>query len=238
MSANNLGAWAGGWVTAVYLDFMRLEDLDQVAEIEREAFSMPWPSSAYRRELRTNKNAFYIVARLGTPRNEKLSPSYALLRRPFPFSLIPHPPSVEHYLSQRDLIVGHTGLWRLADQAHITTIAVRQSYRRHGVGELLLTGIFDITYNIGSEAVTLEVRKSNTGAQRLYIKYGFHQVGIRPRYYSDNNEDAIIMWTDALNSESMRTLLAQRRTELAAKLGIPEIPEWLPGARASTEERR
>lgn len=93
-----------------------------------------------------------------------------------------------------NIVVGYGGIWLILDEGHITNIAVDTDYRKMGAGKSLVEGLIDICIegNIGS--MTLEVRESNIDAQSLYKKYGFIEAGIRPRYYSDDNEDAIIMW--------------------------------------------
>lgn len=93
-----------------------------------------------------------------------------------------------------DKIVGYGGMWIILDEGHITNIAVHPDYRGTGIGNLLVEGLIDTAKNEGVGAITLEVRRNNTAAKKLYKKYGFEFAGIRPRYYSDNGEDAIIMW--------------------------------------------
>lgn len=220
-------------MAAVYLDAMRLSDLDDVAMVEREAYSLPWPSSAYRRELRENKNAHYIVARRGEG-SPQPPPPEERERRPFPFSLLPFLVPERRPASPRDAVVGHGGLWKVHDEAHVTTIAVRTTFRGKAIGELLLVGLIEVAYDVHANWITLEVRVSNAVAQSLYRKYGFRQVGVRPRYYSDNNEDAYVMWTDPIMSSEFRALLAQRREELARRLGLSELPAWLAQARVGS----
>lgn len=91
-------------------------------------------------------------------------------------------------------IVGYAGIWFILDEGHITNIAVGNEYRGIGAGNKLVEGLIDLCREKGINNMTLEVRKSNVVAQNLYKKYGFIDFGIRPRYYSDNNEDAVIMW--------------------------------------------
>ena len=93
-----------------------------------------------------------------------------------------------------DKIVGYGGIWFILDEGHITNIAVNRDYRGIGVGNKLICGLIDLCSENDINKMTLEVRKSNIVAQNLYKKYGFIDFGVRPRYYSDNNEDAIIMW--------------------------------------------
>lgn len=113
-----------------------------------------------------------------------------------------------------DTIVGYAGLWLMVDEAHITTFAVLPEHRRRRIGERLLQRLFDIADEMGAEWLTLEVRVSNIGAQRLYEKYGFRRAGVRRRYYSDNNEDALIMWTDRIKDRAVREMLAKLKRAL------------------------
>lgn len=111
-------------------------------------------------------------------------------------------------------IVGYGGIWLMVDEAHITTFAVHPEARRRGIGELLLLRIFDLASELNAQWLTLEVRASNLAAQRLYEKYGFKRAGVRRRYYSDNNEDALIMWTERITEPSVQTLLRDLRGRL------------------------
>jgi len=115
-----------------------------------------------------------------------------------------------------DRVVGFAGIWLMVDEAHITTFAVHPGHRRRGIGERLLLTLLDAAEERHAREATLEVRLSNVAARRLYEKYGFRPVGLRPRYYSDDGEDALIMTTEPLASPAMRERLARRRAELVA----------------------
>ena len=93
-----------------------------------------------------------------------------------------------------DKVVGYGGIWMIVGEGHITNIGVESKYRRLGVGNKILEGLIDISKDMEIISMTLEVRESNIAAQNLYKKYGFTEYGKRPNYYSDDNEDAIIMW--------------------------------------------
>lgn len=180
---------------------MSVDDITQVADIERESFPSMWPQTAYRREL-TNKIARYTV--IAEPRGERPSPPpgvWGTLRR---IAGVSAPSESEHLL-------GFIGIWLMAGDAHIVTVAVRQSHRRMGIGERLLITAIEQAMEFGQEVVTLEVRASNDAARRLYEKYGFNNVGRRVRYYTDNNEDAIIMTTPDLAGEAFRARFADLR---------------------------
>lgn len=94
------------------------------------------------------------------------------------------------------VLIGYGGMWVIVDEAHVTNIAVRADHRGKGLGERLLTELQQTAAYFGASKMTLEVRVSNEIAQRLYRKLGFKPAGIRPAYYSDNNEDALIMWAE------------------------------------------
>lgn len=99
---------------------------------------------------------------------------------------------VEH----QDRLIGYCGLWVIIDEAHITNIAVLPEYRGNKIGELLLRQVMHLSRALGAKSITLEVRISNNRAKRLYEKLGFQEGGIRKNYYTDNNEDAMVMWVN------------------------------------------
>ena len=93
-------------------------------------------------------------------------------------------------------LVGYAGTWHIIDEGHITTIAVKKDYLRNHIGEAIIKQIIDDCYKDGIKYLTLEVRVSNIPAIKLYEKYAFQSLGTRKGYYQDNNEDALIMWTE------------------------------------------
>jgi [ribosomal protein S18]-alanine N-acetyltransferase len=135
-------------------------------------------------------------------------------------------------------VVGYGGMWLMVDEAHITTFAVHPAWRRRRIGERLLLAFLDIAIDRSAHEATLEVRLSNLGARRLYEKYGFRPVGLRPRYYSDDNEDALIMTTEPLAEPRMRERIARLREALDAAPAPdePDAPDDLdaPGGRESS----
>jgi ribosomal-protein-alanine N-acetyltransferase len=152
-------------------------------------------------------------------------------------------------------IVAYAGIWMMVDEAHITTFAVHPRWRRQRIGEQLLLALLDIARERRAREATLEVRLSNLAARRLYEKYGFRPVGIRPRYYSDDNEDALIMTTEALDQPRMADRLARLRAALAdapaptgpvdeadaaidAAGGGPEAPDGAARRRRGAERAR
>ena len=93
-------------------------------------------------------------------------------------------------------LVGYAGCWQILEEVHITNIAVSPDFRRQKIGERLLRQIIDDCYKNKAKYITLEVRVSNNAAIKLYEKYGFKSLGTRKGYYQNNNEDALIMWTE------------------------------------------
>ncbi|MDO9228396.1 MAG: ribosomal protein S18-alanine N-acetyltransferase [Syntrophales bacterium] len=93
-------------------------------------------------------------------------------------------------------VAGYVVYWRVADEMHLHTIAVRKDQRRKRVASFLLREAFRASQSEGARWVTLEVRRTNLPAQNLYEKFGFSVKGVRPRYYSDTGEDALIFWAD------------------------------------------
>jgi ribosomal-protein-alanine N-acetyltransferase len=119
-------------------------------------------------------------------------------------------------------IAGYGGMWLMVDEAHIITFAVHPLWRRQHIGERLLLAMLDVAMDAGAHEATLEVRLSNLPARRLYEKFGFRPVGLRPRYYSDNGEDALIMTTDQLRDPPMRESIARLRAAIdAAPMPVP-----------------
>ncbi len=105
-----------------------------------------------------------------------------------------------HYIiaMQGDNIIGYCGMWLIMEEAHITNVAILPDYRGYNYGEKLMRQMMLIAMVKGIERMTLEVRVSNIVAQKLYEKLGFVVDGRRPRYYSDNQEDALIMWVELI----------------------------------------
>ena len=130
-------------------------------------------------------------------------------------------------------IVAYGGMWLMVDEAHITTFAVHPAWRRQRIGERLLLAFLDLAVGRFAREATLEVRLSNIAARRLYEKYGFRPVGLRPRYYSDDGEDALIMTTEPLADARFRERIARLRAELDAA-PAPVDPADLDGDPASS----
>jgi ribosomal-protein-alanine N-acetyltransferase len=101
-------------------------------------------------------------------------------------------------------IVGYGGMWRMYDEAHVTTIGVRRDMHHQGYGRVLFAGLVQAAYDMGAKWITLEVRTSNENAMHMYESFGFKVIGRRKGYYTDNGEDAIVMWSDSIYSPRFR----------------------------------
>jgi len=108
-----------------------------------------------------------------------------------------------HYFVGRvdERVVAYGGIWVILEDSHITTIAVEPTYRGRRFGEAMLLKLLDEAIARGASWITLEVRESNDVAQKLYRKYGFTTVSTRRGYYSDNGENALVMWAGNLKGE-------------------------------------
>ena len=103
-------------------------------------------------------------------------------------------------------VIGYCGVWNILEEAHITTLAVHPDYRGKKIAQALLVHVFESFYREKVKFVTLEVRVSNTPAIKLYEKFGFKSLGVRKKYYQNNNEDALIMWTNNIFSQEFKLL--------------------------------
>lgn len=119
---------------------------------------------------------------------------------------------IAHYqvLTEADAVIGFAGYWLLADEIHISTIAIHPAKRGQHLGELLLLYLLFRAYAHPANIVTLEVRRSNEAAQKMYEKYRFELVGVRRRYYKDTGEDALLMTVTALDASYHQFLESQR----------------------------
>lgn len=229
------------------LDIMTQDDVPDVSRVERRCFPNPWPASAYRRELQDPVQNYYVVLR-GNKGEEATSPSRAPTNGDAPGtngdaarslprrSLLPLGLGrrLESSHASQDVIVGFAGMWLSFDEAHITTIGIDPPYRTQGLGEVLFLCMIDEAIARGANWLTLEVRVSNTAAQSLYRKYGFSIHGTRKRYYSDNNEDAHVMWSRALSDLDVLAKIEERRSALSKRMTARIAPNQLsPFAKSS-----
>jgi [ribosomal protein S18]-alanine N-acetyltransferase len=113
-------------------------------------------------------------------------------------------------------VVGYGGQWVIGDEAHITTLAVDPVYQGRKIGERLLLAMMEEAILRAATHTTLEVRESNRIARNLYRKYGFHEAAIRKNYYTDNGENAVVMWATEIDTPAYEKLLRELRQQLYA----------------------
>ncbi len=158
-------------------------DEKALAELDKLCFQQEhWSEESFAKDLRENLLAIYVLAE--DPEEEDQVPEEPAH----------HLDKGEKQLPHRPELYGYVGVWIIAGEGHITNVAVHPQYRRQRIAETLLQLLFDFCEAMDVHDFTLEVRASNAGAIRLYKGCGFQEAGIRPKYYEDNGEDAIIMW--------------------------------------------
>lgn len=163
------------------LRYMTLADIPQVVVIDRNSFGMPWSARSYAYEINESSYSHMVVLEY-TPEQVTL-PAWRRLWQAL---------SGSNRHNQRK-IVAYGGLWRVMEEAHISTIASHPDWRGRGYGEILLSAMVCKAIQLKASYVVLEVRVSNFTAQNLYKKYNFNTTTIKPRYYRDNGEDAYDM---------------------------------------------
>jgi [ribosomal protein S18]-alanine N-acetyltransferase len=184
------------------LRFMRVNDIPQVIQIDRLSFEVPWSEKSYRYEILEAGHSSMVVLEWAQPQRVPRWRQW--------FGLAPSP--------QRRL-VGYGGMWHITGQAHISTIAVHPRARGRGWGEVLLVGMIQRAVFLQAYAIGLEVRVTNSKAQQLYQKYAFETVGIKPRYYRNNNEDAYEMLL-RLDEEAQIERLGERYAVAVNRHGL------------------
>lgn len=195
---------------------MRERHLPGVLQIEQAVYPRPWSANLFSAEISNRRDRCYLVA---------LAPrSWWPTRQ----------------------VVGYAGVLVNAGEAHVATVAVHPAHHRRKIATRLFLALMREAVRLGAEAATLEVRAANLGAQRLYQAFGFAPVGIRPRYYAETGEDALIMWAHDLQDAAFASKLAEQEARTChpgGASGIPDLPvPWvhdrtglLPGDGAQQE---
>ncbi len=114
--------------------------------------------------------------------------------------------------------VGYMGVWRIFDEAHVTNLAVHPDYQGLGLAHLLILSSLDECYKDKIKYMTLEVRVTNERAKKVYESFGFKSLGVRKKYYQDNGEDALIMWTEDIFSEKYKKIYEENKKFLLEKI--------------------
>ena len=209
---------------------LKSADIPRVADIERNAFPTFWPRTPFKRELNNRRIGYLVTTRVLAPEEieERQSNPPPANVESLPGRLMTgirnrlrlEKPPEDH---PTDTPLGFVSTWFLADEAHITAIAVEETWRGQGLGELLLIGAIETSMQRNSRVVTLEVRVSNEAAISLYEKFSFRRVGVRKNYYTDNREDAAIMTTEPIHSLSFQQKFSELREAYLQRHGSFEM---------------
>ncbi len=144
---------------------MLVEDLDRIMEIEKDGFAHPWSAELIRREMLHDWSTILLAT------ETRIGPG--------------HLPT--------EVIVGFVVYWLVHDELHVLNIATAVEERRRGIGRALMDEAARRARLAGAVLATLEVRRSNSAAIAMYRDLGYRQIGVRPNYYVDEGEDAIVM---------------------------------------------
>ena len=166
-------------ITKISISKMTTDDIENVIQIEAEAYGKHhWSKSSFYDEMQNNLAKYYVAKTLDGE------------------------------------LVGYAGAWHIIDEGHITTIAVKKTHLRQHIGEAIIVKILEDCYKAEIKYLTLEVRVSNEPAINLYKKYGFNSLGTRKGYYQDNNEDALIMWTENIFYDKFKAKFNENKDKL------------------------
>ncbi len=195
----------------VILRRMLLSDIEPVVELDHLSFPTPWPARTYRWEITNHDRSTMLVLEQGPPLGPSANGS-----------------GLRNWLKQRLAgtqaaapLLGFSGMWYIAGEAHVSTIGVHPEWRGRKLGELLLWGMVRRAIQQGADMITLEVRVTNHVAQNLYRKYGLEVMGRRRGYYRDNGEDAYMMGINQLDAAYRERIVALGR-DLARHLRVTD----------------
>ncbi len=197
-------------MTSLTLRYMTPADIAQVVLIDNQSFDPPWSARSYSYEISESSYSHMVVLERKIESDE-VSGWRRILRG-----------LNGQAVDNQSLIVGYGGLWSIVDEGHISTIAAHPGWRGHGFGEILLAGMVRKAITLGAAYIVLEVRVSNTIAQKLYAKYEFETTSTKARYYRNNNEDAYEMRLD-LHEPALITRFEARYETLRSRLAFSDL---------------
>jgi ribosomal-protein-alanine N-acetyltransferase len=187
------------------LRFMTAADIPQVVNIDRRSFDPPWSAQSYAYEINESRYSHMVV----------LEQSHQEPLRGWRRWLHSFSGNGRGYTTRRQ-VVAYGGLWRIMEEAHISTIASHPDKRGRGYGEIVLAGMIRRSILLQASYVVLEVRVSNFVAQNLYRKYEFETVGVKENYYRNTNEDAYDMRLN-IGDPALCERFSRRYAELQAR---------------------
>ena len=186
---------------SLLLRAMRHADIDQVVAIDEQCFRPPWPKRSWRVELAASHSHMLVLSEGSLPREQGWRSRLRIPGRRLP----------------AERVLGYGGMWLVADEGHISTLATHPQHRGQGYGELLLSALIRRALARRASLIVLEVRESNRVARDLYQKYGFQLFGIKSRYYREGNEDACDMRLD-MNDPAACRMVQQRSSAIHLRL--------------------
>ncbi len=199
------------------LRYMTLADIPQVVYIDRTSFGAPWSPRSYAYEINESSYSHMLVLDYTSEIN-----TASRLQR-----LWQRVSGTGRKMQSR--IVGYGGLWRVMEEAHISTIASHPDWRGHHFGEIMLAAMIRKALLLQASYIVLEVRVSNATAQNLYHKYQFNTVAVKRKYYRDNGEDAYDMRIE-FDAEKRETY-TRRFMELQGKHQFKDLYTTVHSAR-------
>ncbi|MFW5748949.1 MAG: ribosomal protein S18-alanine N-acetyltransferase [Chloroflexota bacterium] len=201
------------------LRYMRLSDVQEVVAIDRESFSTPWPARSYNYEIAESTHSYMVVLHSVPDRPGSEGRSLRRLIRGFTGSW-----------ETGGTLLAYGGLWKILEEAHISTIATHLAHRGKGYGEVVLAAMISKAIALEASYVVLEVRVSNTIAQNLYTKYGFTISDVKRNYYRDDNEDAYDMRLD-LHTPGIIDNFMDRWARIQARIPFTDVYTTVPHPR-------
>ncbi len=191
------------------------EQLNAVVELDQLCFGGLWTRSGYERELDSPSSQLLVLeARRASRDSGFLSRSSEVLTQKSVYEEFQTAPTSQNTL------VGLGCFWSILEEAHITILAVHPDYQRQGLGKFLLYALLRDAKRRQLEWATLEVKPSNQAALSLYQKFGFKEVGRRPKYYKDTGEDALILWRGGLQTLEFEETLANAYQQVEQNLAL------------------
>jgi ribosomal-protein-alanine N-acetyltransferase len=201
------------------LRYMALPDIPEVSAIDQVSFDPAWSARSYAYEVSESNYSHMVVLEQGE--EEKPKPGWRRL--------------VQNISGNGNesgsQIVGYGGLWHIVDESHISTIATHPQFRGRGWGEVLLAGMIHRSITLKAAYIVLEVRVSNIVAQRLYEKYEFETLAVKPKYYHNNGEDAYDMRLNLEDNPGYITRFERRYEELLAVHQVEDLYSSVPAQR-------
>lgn len=181
------------FVKFLALQPLSLQQVSDAVELDRRCLGGLWTHDGYQREIHSPNSDLLVLQQVQQQqRDDEAQNSSAL--------------------------IGLACAWAIADEAHITLLAVDPTYRQQGLGQVLLYTLLVLAWRRGLAWATLEVRISNQTAIALYQKFGFESVGQRRGYYQDTGEDALILWRKGLQRPEFEDTLRQWQHQLSQRL--------------------